>query len=117
MMAGYLFSCSESNLGTGSDSDSIETENLNAVAAKKSHGDSPQKVFSEFQEMVKKVENMSKSEIDSLSNEKLLELGEPILKATENTVKFSQAALQQLQAPNSELIEKSQPLPGVNIKP
>ncbi|NBC04276.1 MAG: hypothetical protein GVY20_11290 [Bacteroidetes bacterium] len=108
IIASTLFSCSESDIGTSSNSDSLAAENIEGVAVQKSHGDSPQKVFSEFQEMRKKVGTMSKAEIDSLSDEEILELGEPILKATENTIKFSRETLQLLQEPNSELIEKIQ---------
>lgn len=107
LTAGYLFSCSESNLGTGSNSEQLAAGNVHAVAAKKSHGDSPQKVFEEFRQMVKKVETMSKAEIDSLSDEEVLVLGEPIVKATEGTVKLNKGALQKLKAPIGELFARS----------
>lgn len=107
VIAGMFLSCSESDIGTSSSSDPLAAGNIEAVAAQKSHGDSPQKVFEEFQEMVKKVETMSKAEIDSLSDEEILKLGEPIIKITENTVKYDEKTLEKLSVVTRPLSENS----------
>jgi hypothetical protein len=101
-----LLSCSESDIGTSSTSNSLAAENIEGIAAQKSHGDSPQKVFSEFQEVVKKVKTMSKADIENLTDEEVLELGEPILKATEGTIKLSDTTLQKLKAPAEEMADQ-----------
>ncbi len=57
---------------------------------------SPQEVSKAFFAMVDKAAAMNASEIDSLSNEEILELGKPILQAFGNTVRFDKATLSKL---------------------
>lgn len=98
-ITGVFLSCNESNIGASSNTEQLTTANVNALAAEKSHGDSPQKVFSEFQEMVEKVRKMEQSEIENLSEDEILEVGEPILKATEGTITHSKETLEKLVEP------------------
>ncbi|MDX1641194.1 MAG: hypothetical protein R3220_05830, partial [Balneolaceae bacterium] len=68
-----------------------------AVAAEQQFkGESPEKIFTDFKEMLAKVESLSQAEIDTLSDEEILELGAPFLKAFENTIRFDKETLSRL---------------------
>ncbi|WP_234568082.1 hypothetical protein [Rhodohalobacter sp. 614A] len=99
IITGNLLSCNESNIATDNSTEQLATANVNASAAKQAQKDSPQEVFAEFEEMVKEVEKMTIEEIDNLSDEEILEIGEPILKATEGTVTHSKETLEKLVEP------------------
>ncbi|WP_234568211.1 hypothetical protein [Rhodohalobacter sp. 614A] len=97
MMTGLLFSCIESNIGTVRSDDSILTENVMATAAEQQfRRESPEKIYKDFQEMLSKLESMNRTEIDTMSDEEVLELGKPFLNAFENTVKFDRETLERL---------------------
>ncbi|WP_237856045.1 hypothetical protein [Rhodohalobacter sulfatireducens] len=49
---------------------------------------------------------MSKADIENLTDEEVLELGEPILKATEGTIKLSDTTLQKLKTPAEEMADQ-----------
>lgn len=51
---------------------------------------------------------MSGEEIEAMSDEEILKLGEPILTATENTIKLSDKTLQELKAPAAEMADRFQ---------
>ncbi len=101
MAASCEFSFVENRpLGGGLSSEDVDTAEL-----QKAGTNTPQDLFSDFLEMTEEVSTMGQSEIDSLSNDELLDVAGPIQLATENTTYFSDETLDQLNEPLQQLDE------------
>ncbi|MEX2410848.1 MAG: hypothetical protein WD607_05650 [Candidatus Paceibacterota bacterium] len=82
---------------TSTDPDGITLyDQFIGMASNQTDRPSPKEVSESFFEMVEQVQKMNRETIDSLSNEEILELGKPILDATNKTIKLSDATLQEL---------------------
>jgi hypothetical protein len=86
--------------GGGLSSEDVDTAELQKVGV-----NTPQDLFSDFLDMIDEVSTLSATEIDNMSDEEILELGDPIRRATENTAYFDQKTLDSL---NETLQELSQ---------
>ncbi|MDX1592548.1 MAG: hypothetical protein R3283_11315, partial [Balneolaceae bacterium] len=84
----------------GLSADEVDTAELQKTGVTTS-----QDLFSDFLIMVDEVESMSKSDIDSLSVQDLLEIGEPIQRVTANTLFFSPEILDEITGPLRQLEE------------
>lgn len=83
----------------------LSSEDVDTAELQKAGVNTPQDLFSDFLEMMDEVRTMGQSEIDSLSDDKVLDLGEPIQQATENTNYFSDETLDQLEESLQQLDE------------
>jgi len=98
-----FLSCSEESL-TGSQEmqplsttgNAMTTAEMQAQAKQMTQSPSPQEVSKAFFAMVDKAAAMSAAEIDSLNEEEVLELGKPILDATEGTITLAKTTLDEL---------------------
>lgn len=84
----------------GLTADEVETEELQKAGVI-----TPQNLFSDFLEMVDEVEEMNQAELDNMSDQDILQLGQPVREATENSIYFTDETLQQLSGPLRELTE------------
>lgn len=101
----FLLSCDESRLAAGEEG-VVTTQSYADVALENAaftRKPSPKEVYKQFSEMVENVQKMNREELESLSEEEILELGEPIRLATEGTILLSERTLQQLLEPLEEL--------------
>lgn len=92
----------------------LSSEDVNTADLQKAGVRTPQDLFSDFLEMTDEVSTMSQADIDSLSEQEVLDLGSPIQRATENSSYFSNETLvelsdllQQLEDDFSTLTEQS----------
>jgi hypothetical protein len=98
-----LLSCSEESL-TGSQEmqppsttgNVMTTAEMQAQSKQMMQSPSPQEVSKAFFAMVDKAAAMSAADIDSLSDQEILELGKPILDATAGTTTYPQATLEKV---------------------
>jgi hypothetical protein len=98
-----ILSCSEESLTGAQEMQSpsttgnaITTAQMQAQAKQMVQSPSPQEISQAFFAMVDKAAAMSAADIDSLSEEEILELGKPILLAFGNTVQFDKETLSKL---------------------
>ena len=97
-----LFSCDGSSIVTGEE-EATAIQQTGATALQQSKQATPEEVSDAFLAMEEKVKNMSRDDLMDLSEEELLELGEPIRLATEGTIKLNEKTLRQLRNPLEEL--------------
>lgn len=74
----------------------IPAEKVDTNILQKAGVTTPQDLYSDFLDMIDDVESMNSTEIDSLSDEDVLELGAPVRIATSNTIYFDDETLEQL---------------------
>lgn len=86
------------------------TEEVDTNEIQKAGTTTPQDLYSDFLEMIDEVQTLSREEIDSLSNDEVLQLGSPIQNATSNTMYFDEETLEQLSGPLQRLDEKFETL-------
>ena len=98
-----ILSCGEESLTNSQDMQSTSTSGnvmttaeMQAQAKQMMQSPSPQEISKAFFAMVDKAAAMSAAEIDSLSEEEILELGKPILDAAEGTTTYPQATLEKV---------------------
>ncbi len=92
-------SCDRSSIINTSDPEAegvTSYEDVVALVASRTDQPSPGDVSDAFFKMMEEVQQMNREAIDSLSSEEILELGKPILDATNNTIKLSESTLQEL---------------------
>ena len=98
-----ILSCGEESLTNSQDMQSTSTSGnvmttaeMQTQAKQMVQSPSPQEISKAFFAMVDKVAAMSAAELDSLSEEEILELGKPILQAFGNTVQYDKETLSKL---------------------
>lgn len=87
------------------DNKGLTAEEVDTAVLQKADVTTPQNLFSDFLEMISEVDEMNQAEIDNMSNQDILQLGEPLRQATANTTYFTAETLQQLTEPFRELTE------------
>ncbi|MDZ7717930.1 MAG: right-handed parallel beta-helix repeat-containing protein [Balneolaceae bacterium] len=96
LMISVAASCEFSFLENQPPGGGLSSEDVDMTELQKVGVNTPQNLFSDFLDMVDEVNTFSQSEIDSLNSSEILELGDPIQRATENTIYFDGETLGQL---------------------
>jgi hypothetical protein len=88
----------------------MTTAEMQAQSKQMAQSPSPQEISKAFFAMVDKAAAMSAADIDSLSEEEVLELGKPILDATRHTIQVDEKTIQEIAdlANNKNLFERNQ---------
>lgn len=73
----------------------LSSEDVDTAELQKAGANTPQDLFSDFLEMMDEVGTMGQSEIDSMSNDEVLDLGGPVQRATNNSTYFPNRTLEQ----------------------
>lgn len=105
LLFGIAASCEFSFLENQPSSGGLSSEDVDTAELQKTGINTPQDLFSDFLYMMDEVSTLSSTEIDNMSSNEILELGEPIQKATENTPYFAPQTLHSLHEPLQELDE------------
>lgn len=90
------------------DDGGLPAEDVNTADLQKAGVTTSQNLFSDFLEMVDEVEEMSQAEIDNMNEQEILELGDPVRRATVNTIHYDDETLNRLADPLGEIIENFQ---------
>lgn len=106
LLSGLAASCEFSFLENQADGGGLSSEDVDTAELQKAGVSTPQDLFSDFLHMVDEVSTLSQADIDSLSDDEILELGDPIRRSTENTVYLDQETLHSLNEPLQKLDEK-----------
>jgi hypothetical protein len=98
--------CTDSTVSNEKDTLITSSAEILPAFSQKTDGPSPQKVYNDFMEMVDKVHQMNREEIEAMSDAQIIELGKPILDATEGTIKLPESTLQKLEKPLRDMALK-----------
>ena len=112
LLFGVAASCEFSFLENRPASGGLSSEDVDTADLQKGGVSTPQNLFSDFLQMMDEVSTLSSTEIDNLSDDEVLEVGDPIQEATENTAYFDPEILAQLGEPLHELDENFSSLNG-----
>lgn len=89
--------CTDSTVSNERDTLITSSTEILPAFSQKTDGPNQQKVYNDFVAMAEKVHQMNREEIEAMSDAQILELGKPILDATENTIKLPESTLQKLE--------------------
>ncbi len=92
----FLLSCDGSQIASVEQAEHAVVTQTGTLAQQQAKQADPQEISEAFFEMKKKVQEMNREELEGLSEEELLELGEPIRLAAEGTIQLSEQTLKQL---------------------
>ena len=85
--------CTDSTVSNERDTLITSSTDILPAFSQKTDGPNPQKVYNDFVAMVEKVHQMNREEIEAMSDAQILELGKPILDATEGTTTLAKTTL------------------------
>jgi len=104
-------SCNESQIGAIEQDQIHEAtdENVMATSFQKTDAKDHQEVYDAFFAMVKNVQGMERDELERLTEDEIMELGQPILDAAEGTTTMATTTLEKLNTVLQPLLKTFEP--------
>ena len=92
----FLFSCSESNVGTNADQQIEAVEQIESSFSRQFKSVDRKQLYADLKRMIDEIKKMDAAQIEDLNKEDIATLGNPLVVATKNTTIFSTEILKAL---------------------